>query len=173
MLLALSLLSIGLLAISSASIEYAQWQFENPWYHTTKHLVYIAISLVVALGVYAVPPGFWQETGWVWLFIALALLILVLIPGIGKEVNGSQRWLPLGPLTLQPSEFTKVALVIYFAGYLVRKEREVRTRWRGFLKPMGVLIAVSGLLMVEPDFGATVIGVWTAIDVTHGFELID
>jgi cell division protein FtsW len=161
MLLALSLLSIGLLAISSASIEYAEWKFENPWYHTARHLVYIAISIVVALGVYAVPPKFWQETGWVWLFIALALLILVLIPGVGKEVNGSQRWLPLGPLTLQPSEFAKVALVIYIAGYLVRKEREVRAQWSGFLKPMGVLIAVSGLLMVEPDFGATVIVVGT------------
>ena len=86
----------------------------------------------------------------------------MLIPGVGREVNGSQRWLPIGPLTLQPSEFAKVALVIYLAGYLVRKEYEVRREWRGFLKPMGVLFAITLLLMVEPDFGATVIAVGTA-----------
>ena len=161
-LLGLSLLSIGLLAISSASIEYAQWHYGNPWYHTTRHLIYIVIALSLSVGVYRIPPSLWQETGWVWLFIALALLILVLIPGVGREVNGSQRWLPIGPLTLQPSEFAKVALVIYLAGYLVRREHEVRSEWRGFLKPMGVLFAVTLLLMVEPDFGATVIAIGTA-----------
>jgi len=162
MLLGLALLLVGLLAISSASIEYAQWHYDNPWYHTNRHLIYIGISLSVAAGVYRVPMSFWQETGWAWLFVALALLILVLIPGVGREVNGSQRWLPLGPLTLQPSEFAKVALVIYLAGYLVRREHEVRREWRGFLKPMGVLFAMTLLLMVEPDFGATVIAVGTA-----------
>ena len=158
----LALLLVGLVAISSASIEYADWHYDNPWYHTTRHLVYIALALFVALGVYRVPLEFWRETGWVWLFAALTLLILVLIPGVGREVNGSQRWLPIGPITLQPSEFAKVALVIYLAGYLVRREREVRQQWRGFFKPMAVLFAVTLLLMVEPDFGATVIAVGTA-----------
>jgi cell division protein FtsW len=162
LLLGMALLSIGLLAISSASIEYAEWHYENPWYHTTRHLVYILIALSAAFAVYQVPLKFWLETGWIWLFVALGLLILVLIPGVGREVNGSQRWLPLGPLTLQPSEFAKVALIIYLAGYLVRKEHEVRREWRGFLKPMAVLFAVTLLLMVEPDFGATVIAVGTA-----------
>ncbi len=161
-LLGLSLLSIGLLAISSASIEYAQWHYDNPWYHTVRHLIYIVIALSAGVVVYRISPDFWQETGWVWLLAALTLLIMVLIPGVGREVNGSQRWLPLGPLTLQPSEFAKLALVIYLAGFLVRKEHEVRSEWRGFLKPMGVLFAVAVLLMVEPDFGATVIVVGTA-----------
>ena len=106
---------------------------------------------------YQVAPEFWLATGWVWLFVALGLLILVLIPGVGRDVNGSQRWLPLGPLTLQPSEFTKIALVIYLAGYMVRREHEVRNQWQGFLKPMAVLFAATLLLMMEPDFGATVI----------------
>jgi cell division protein FtsW len=77
-------------------------------------------------------------------------------------VNGSQRWLPLGPFTLQPSEFAKLALVVYLAGYLVRKEHEIRHEWMGFLKPMAVLFSVTLLLMVEPDFGATVIAVGAA-----------
>jgi cell division protein FtsW len=107
--------------------------------------------------IYRVPPKFWLNTGWIWLFVALALLILVLIPGIGREVNGSQRWLPLGPFMLQPSEIAKMAMVVYLAGYMVRREHEVRNHWQGFLKPMAVLFAATLLLMIEPDFGATVI----------------
>lgn len=156
-LLGLALLLVGLLAISSASIEYADWHYQNPWFHTQRHLVYLVLALGAGALVYRVPLTFWMNTGWVWLFVALALLILVLIPGIGREVNGSQRWLPLGPLTLQPSEFAKMAMVIYLAGYMVRREHEVRNHWQGFLKPMAVLFAATLLLMIEPDFGATVI----------------
>ncbi len=161
-LLGLALMLVGLVAISSASIEYADWHFGNAWFHAQRHLVYLAIALAAAVAVYRVPMQFWFDTGWVWLFVALGLLILVLIPGVGREVNGSQRWLPLGPFTLQPSEFAKMALVIYLAGYTVRREHEVRHQWQGFLKPMVVLFAATLLLMVEPDFGATVIVVGTA-----------
>ena len=156
-LLSLGLLLVGLVAISSASIEYADLHYNSTWFHTIRHLIYLALSLTAAAVVYRVPLEFWEETGWVWLFIALALLILVLIPGVGREVNGSQRWLPLGPFTLQPSEFAKLAMVVYLAGYMVRREHEVRNQWQGFLKPMAVLFAATLLLMVEPDFGATVI----------------
>jgi cell division protein FtsW len=156
-LLGLALLLVGLVAISSASIEYADWHYGNPWFHTGRHLIYLLLALGAGVLTYQVAPEFWLKTGWVWLFVALGLLILVLIPGVGRDVNGSQRWLPLGPLTLQPSEFTKIALVIYLAGYMVRREHEVRNQWQGFLKPMAVLFAATLLLMMEPDFGATVI----------------
>lgn len=158
----LALLLVGLVAISSASISYAEWHYQNPWYHMQRHLVYIALALVAAVVVYRVPLKFWYDTGWVWLFVALALLMLVLIPGIGKNVNGSQRWLALGGFTLQPSEAAKLALVVYLAGYLVRRAEEVREDWAGFLKPVGVVGMIALLLMVEPDFGATVICVATA-----------
>ena len=157
-----TLVVVGLVAISSASIEYADLNYQNPWFHTQRHLVYLLLALAGAVFVYRLPSRFWYDTGWVWLFLALALLILVLIPGIGKEVNGSQRWLPLGPFTLQPSEFAKLAIVVYLAGYMTRREHEVRHQWQGFLKPMAVLFAATLLLMVEPDFGATVIVAGTA-----------
>ena len=155
--LSLTLILVGLVAISSASIEYAEINYNSTGFHALRHLIYMAAAGVAALVVYRIPLEFWEETGWVWLFVALALLILVLIPGIGREVNGSQRWLPLGPFTLQPSEFAKLAMIIYLAGYMVRREHEVRNEWQGFLKPMAVLFAATLLLMVEPDFGATVI----------------
>lgn len=160
-LLGTALLLVGLVAIASASIEYGDWTYGNPWFHTQRHLAYIALSVAAGVFVYRIPPGLWQRTGWVWLFAALVLLILVLLPGIGKDVNGSQRWLPLGPFTLQPSEFAKLALVVYMAGYLVRQGDSVRADWQGFLRPMAVLTFVALLLMVEPDFGATVIVVGT------------
>ncbi len=156
-LLGLALLLVGLVAISSASIEYADWHYQNPWFHTGRHLIYLLLALAAGAVTYRVAPKFWYQTGWIWLFVALALLILVLIPGIGREVNGSQRWLPLGPFTLQPSEFAKMAMVVYLAGYMVRRQHEVRNHWQGFLKPMAVLFATTLLLMIEPDFGATVI----------------
>ncbi len=162
LLMGLALLLVGLIAITSASIEYADWHYQTPWFHSIRQIIYIGIAVVTAYVVYRVPLVFWLNTGWVWLFLALALLLIVLIPGIGLEVNGSQRWLPLGPFTLQPSECAKLALVVYLAGYLVRKEHEVRHEWMGFLKPMAVLGALTLLLMVEPDFGATVIVVSTA-----------
>lgn len=156
-LLGLALLLVGLVAITSASIEYADWHYQNPWFHMERHLIYLALAITAGALVYKVPMQFWLNTGWIWLFVALALLILVLVPGVGREVNGSQRWLPLGPFTLQPSEFAKMAMVIYLAGYMVRREHEVRNHWQGFLKPMAVLFAATLLLMMEPDFGATVI----------------
>jgi cell division protein FtsW len=156
-LLGMALLLVGLVAISSASIEYADWHYQNPWFHTERHLAYLLGALVAGVLTYRVAPDFWYRTGWVWLFVSLALLILVLIPGIGREVNGSQRWLPLGPFTLQPSELAKMAMIVYLAGYTVRREHEVRNHWQGFLKPMAVLFAATLLLMIEPDFGATVI----------------
>ncbi|MEP4147311.1 MAG: putative lipid II flippase FtsW [Halioglobus sp.] len=156
-LLGLSLILVGLIAISSASIEYAQINYDSTTFHTKRHLIYMVVAGIAAFVVYRVPLEFWEDTGWIWLFAALGLLILVLIPGIGREVNGSQRWLPLGPFTLQPSEFAKLAMIVYLAGYMVRREHEVRHEWQGFLKPMAVLFAATLLLMVEPDFGATVI----------------
>ncbi len=162
LILGLSLILVGLVAIGSASIEYADWTYGNPWFHTRRHLIYIVLALVAGAVVYRLPIAMWKATGWVWLFVAMALLILVLLPGIGRDVNGSQRWLPLGPFTLQPSEFAKLAVVVYLAGYLVRQAELVREHWQGFVLPLSVLGVVALLLMAEPDFGATVIVVGSA-----------
>jgi cell division protein FtsW len=160
--LGLGLLAVGLVAISSASVEYAEWHYQNAWYHAQRHIVYVALAVLAGALAYRVPLEFWYRSGWGWWCLALILLALVLIPGVGREVNGSQRWLPLGPLTLQPSEFAKLALVVFLAGYLVRQEVQIRTGWSGFLKAMALLLPVVVLLMSEPDFGATVIVMGTS-----------
>jgi cell division protein FtsW len=160
--LALVLVAIGFVAISSASVEYAAAHHDNPLYLSVRHLVYIGLALGAAVGVFLIPTSFWLNTGWLWLFLGLALLLLVLIPGVGVKVNGSRRWLSLGPMTLQASEFAKLTLIVYLAGYLQRREAQVRSEWQGFVKPMAMIFAVTLLLLMEPDFGATVVTVGTA-----------
>jgi cell division protein FtsW len=161
-LLALALLSIGLIAISSASVGYAEATYGNMWHHSFRHLLYLVLALTAGAGCYVVPVEFWYRTGWLWLLLASLLLILVLVPGVGRNVNGSQRWLAFGPLTLQPSELAKAAMILYLSGYLLRQQAALQAGWEGFLRPMVILALVAVLLLAEPDFGAMVIMLATA-----------
>lgn len=104
-----------------------------------------------------VPIATWQRMGFMMLIGAFGLLVLVLVPGIGREVNGSMRWIGFSFFNVQPSEIAKVFVVIYLAGYLVRRQTEVRETWMGFFKPFIVLLPMAALLLMEPDFGATVV----------------
>ena len=159
-----ALISIGLIAIASASIEYSDFHFGNPWHHAERHTLYLLLGITAAALSYMIPTEtFSRLSPWL-LFIAFALLILVLMPGIGREVNGAKRWLPLlGALTVQPSEFAKFALLLYTAGYLVRQEDAVRHHWQGLAKLIFILGIVAFLLLLEPDFGATVIVVGAVV----------
>ena len=156
------LILIGFVAMSSASIEFAAHKYNNPFFHIIRYGFHLCIALIAGLIVYRVPIVFWQKTSPALLFAGVVLLSLVLIPGIGREVNGSRRWIALGPLTVQCSEIAKMCVILYLAGYLVRRQAEVRERWTGFVKPMVVLFVVTFLLMLEPDFGATVVTVGAA-----------
>ena len=156
------LLAIGIVAVGSASVEYASQQFGGPFALVQRYGFHMALGILVAFAIYRVPMATWQRTGWIWLLFGLVLLILVLIPGIGRMVNGARRWIALGPLTLQASEFVKLFVIVYLAGYLVRRHDEVRSRWSGFIKPMAVVFLVTLFLMLEPDFGATVVTAGTA-----------
>ena len=127
-----------------------------------RHLLYLVIAVTGGALCYAVPTEFWYRSAWLWLLLSSLLLILVLIPGVGRNVNGSQRWLPLGALTLQPSEFAKAAMILFVASYIVRQGRALEESWQGFLRPLLVLGVVAVLLLAEPDFGATVILLATA-----------
>lgn len=159
--MALAISLVGVVAICSASIEYSAVNFNNPFHHVTRHIIYCVISLTAALCVSRVPMQFWFKLSPVLFFLAIFLLVLVLIPGIGKEVKGSKRWIDLGIITLQCSEFAKLGVILYIAGYLVRRMDEVREHFSGFVKPMAVLFIVVLLLMMEPDYGATVVATGT------------
>jgi cell division protein FtsW len=152
-----ALLGLGLVMITSASSEVAAAQAGNPLYYMIRHIIYLAIGIVACGATLMIPMATWQRFGGTLLIAAFALLIMVLIPGIGREVNGSLRWIGFGLFNVQPSEIAKVFIVIYLAGYLVRREHEVRHSWAGFFKPFIVLLPLAMLLLREPDFGATVV----------------
>ena len=152
-----ALLAWGLVMVYSASIAMP----DNPRFarysHThflVRHTMWLCVSFVAALIAFQIPVARWEKLA-PWLFVAsLVLLIAVLIPGIGKGVNGARRWIALGGFTFQPSELAKFAVVLYAADYMVRK-MEVKERFFRAVAPMGVAVAVVGLLLLaEPDMGA-------------------
>ena len=157
-----TLLAIGLVAITSASVGYAEAHHGNMWYLSQRHGVYLAIALSAGAICYQVPTEFWHRTSWLALLLTSLLLIVVLVPGVGKSVNGSQRWLALGSMTLQPSELAKAAMILFLSSYLVRQGEALRESWQGLMRPMMILGMVAVLLLAEPDFGATVILLATA-----------
>ena len=163
----LLLLAIGLVMVYSASIAMAEASAHTgfrPWYFLARHAVFVVAGLLAAAVAFQVPVKTWQRLSIFLFAIAALLLVLVLVPGVGKVVNGSRRWLPLGLVNMQPSEFMKLAAVLYASSYAVRKadflhaEQPLRqTLVRGFLPLFAVMTAVGGLLIVEPDFGAFVV----------------
>lgn len=163
LLITIALLIAGLLLLTSASMGISDRTFHSPFHFLIHQLIYITASFAIAIGMLRIPIIFWEKIGGYLLLTSIVLLILVLIPGIGHTVNGSIRWIGAGPFTLQVSEFTKFSIVIYMAGYLLRREDEVRHFPRGFIKPMVILAIIAPLLLLEPDFGATVVIVATVL----------
>ncbi len=172
---ALLLFAIGLVMVYSASITMAEVSSHTgyrPWYFLARHALFVGIGLVAAFVAFQVPMKAWQRLA-PYLFIGGALLlVLVLVPGIGRSVNGSRRWLSLAVVNLQPSEFMKLVVVLYAASYAVRKAGFLhaelpmrRTLVRGFLPLFAVTVAIGGLLLLEPDFGAFVVIVAIAFGV--------
>jgi len=163
----LLLLAIGLVMVYSASIAMAESSAHTgfrAWYFLARHALFSCIGVVAAVVAFQIPVKVWQRLA-PWLFLAgAALLIVVLVPGIGKVVNGSRRWISLFVVNIQPSEFMKLAVVLYAASYAVRKaaflhaEQPLRqTLMRGFLPLFLVIVLIGELLILEPDFGAFVV----------------
>ncbi len=153
----LVIITLGLVMVASASSEISARNFGNPFHMFIRHAAYMSIALVAGLAALSVPVRIWQRFDWLLLGACFSLLVAVLVPGIGKEVNGSTRWIALGGFTLQGSEFAKLFLVIYMAGYLVRHKEDVCGSFRGFLKPLALMVPVVLLLLMQPDFGAAVV----------------
>lgn len=154
---ALFLLFLGWVMVTSASMEIAGSRYGNPFFFSVRHGVYLLMGLGLGLLVVMIPVERWHDNSFMLLLIAFVLLVAVLIPGIGREVNGSARWISLGLVNLQASEVAKLFMVVYLAGYLVRRLDEVRSQWSGFIKPLAVMVFMGLLLIMEPDYGATVV----------------
>ncbi len=152
-----ALLSLGLIMVASASIGVADRQLGRPLYYFERQTLFVLVGLGVAYAMYRIRLIHWQKAAPLLLMFTGVLLLLVLLPGVGKTVNGSTRWLSLGIFNLQVSEPAKLFIALFLAGYIVRRGREMRETFRGFLKPIVVLSLICVLLLAEPDFGAAAV----------------
>ena len=153
----------GLVVLASASITISDNATGNPFFYLERQVVAAVIGIAAGLTCLFIPMSVWQTLGFPMLLLGLALLTVVLLPGIGYEVNGAQRWVRIGIMNLQVSEPARLCLLIYVAGYAVRQEKALRERFVGFLRPMLVLSIACVLLLAEPDFGAAIVLLATAL----------
>jgi cell division protein FtsW len=153
----IGLMIIGLIMVASSSVVISIKYFHQPFHFLIRQVCYLTFGFFVAIVVMRTDSSFWERLSTPMLLLCLLMLVLVLVPGIGRVVNGSRRWLALGPIGIQVSELAKLVMIFYLAGYLVRQQESVSQRIVGFIKPMAILGIVSFLLLLEPDFGATVV----------------
>jgi cell division protein FtsW len=154
------LLAIGLVMVYSASIataEGSKFTGYQPSYYLMRHGIFIAVGVAAGVFAFQVPVDTWKNYAPVLFVVGVALLLLVLIPGIGKSVNGSRRWLSLFVINLQPSELMKLFAVLYAASYVVRKDKVSHLFVKAFVPMFVVMGLVGSLLLLEPDMGAFVV----------------
>lgn len=161
LLVALALMSIGLIIVTSASMPIADRLYDNPFHFAIRHTIYLIAATVTGMIVIQLPMQFWRVTNPYLLLAAIGLLLAVL--AIGRNVNGSTRWLALGPITIQAAEPAKLFFFCYLAGYLVRRYEEVTENLKGFIKPLIVFFVLALLLLMQPDLGTVVVMFATTI----------
>ncbi len=160
-LVAFELMAIGLIIVCSASMPIADRLHDNPFYFAIRHGIYLIGAVIAAMVVVQLPMQFWRVANPYMLLLAIGLLVAVLL--IGRNVNGSTRWLALGPITIQAAEPAKLFFFCYLAGYLVRRYDEVTENLKGFIKPLVVFFILALLLLAQPDLGTVVVMLATTI----------
>jgi len=152
----ISLMSLGFVMVASSSIYVADEMTGDPFYFASRQLIFISVGLLAMSIFLLLPSNFLFKSDWVFMLISILLLVALFIPDIGTSVNGSIRWIRLGPINIQPSEVCKFSLILYISGYSVRRMSEINTL-RSFLKPLFLLFIISLLIMGQPDLGSTAI----------------
>ena len=152
----ISLMSLGLVMVTSSSIYVADDLTGNPFYFASRQMLFISIGLISMSIFLLIPSDILYKLDWIFMLISIVLLIALFIPDIGTSVNGSIRWIRAGPINIQPSELCKFSLILYISGYSVRRISEIDSL-RSFLKPLFLLFIISILIMSQPDLGSTAI----------------
>jgi len=154
-------LCIGFVMVSSASMPVAERLYHNPLHYATRHLFYLGIGLALAYGALNISIEWWHRTNMV--LLVLGLLALIAVLAVGRNINGSTRWIALGPINVQAAEPAKLFFFVYLSSYLVRKHEEVMEHLKGFLKPLLVLFAFAVLLLMQPDLGTVIVMFATSV----------
>lgn len=158
-----ALLVLGLIMVGSASISIAERHAGDAFYYLWRQLAYVSFGLLIGCGVFFIPMRIWEKIGPGLILVSVVLLMALFLPGLGHEVNGSLRWIRVGPINLQVSEFVKLFAILYLAGYLVRHRGSVQNSAGGFLRPLILLLILATLLLLQPDYGAVAVMLMTAM----------
>ena len=150
------LLFIGLIMVASSSIYVSEDIYGTPFHFASRQVIFFIIGIFVTIIALSIPSNLLLTLDWIILLGSFVLLIALFIPGVGTEVNGSLRWIRIGPVNVQPSEVSKLALVIYISGYCVRRLSEINTSL-GFFRPLFVLAIFGILILSQPDLGSTLV----------------
>ena len=153
----LALMTFGLVMVYSATVASGDKTLAFNFIPVTNHLVHILMGVLLMVALRYSPMRWWENAGKPLLLISMLSLAFVLLPGIGANVNGSTRWIAFGGLRIQPAEITKVVMVIYVAGYLVRKRDALDQFSQGIMMVGLVLAVLAALLLMQPDFGSFVV----------------
>ena len=159
----LLLTCLGLIMVTSSSITIADRIYGDPLYYFWRQSLASVIGLSLGVMIIRLPLSVWQTLSVPAMIAGIFMLVLVLIPGVGREINGSMRWIEIGKFSFQGSEPIKICVVAYLAGYMVRHGEKLRESFAGFISPVGVVILVAALLLLEPDYGTTVVLFLTAL----------
>ncbi len=151
------LLATGVIMVYSASVAYADREMNSSVYFLIRHASYTILGLLLMAFTMRTRVRWWEKAGPYLLLIGIVSLFVVLLPGIGAHVNGSSRWIRLGVVNLQPSEFMKLFTVVYVAGYLVRKQEALKNFTQGIVMVSLVVAVIGALLLMEPDMGSLVV----------------
>lgn len=157
LLSAIAVTAFGFVMVASASLPVAASTYDSPFYFVIRHAIALGLAVTAGLVCFSVPVRWWERSGPLLFIVGLAMLALVLVPGVGRSANGATRWIPLGPLNIQSSEFMKFFAVIYVSGFLVRRQADVTNTILGFVRPMIPMALASLLILAEPDFGTTAV----------------
>ncbi len=151
------LLLMGLVILMSASVTIADAEFGNPFHYFYRQVFAIGIGAIAFMFMLLVPTDVWQRFGFVLLLLSLFVLALVLVPGVGLTEKGATRWISAAGFTVQVSDPARIGLILYVAGYIVRRKDDLQRKFSGLARPMFVLSIAAGLLLAEPDFGAATV----------------
>ena len=151
-----ALLSIGMIMITSATLDYALDQKSNPYYFITKHLIYLSMGIVLSVIISKIKLSFYYDYGKYFLLLSFIISLVIFIPGLGKEINGAKRWLDLGFITIQVSEVSRLFVMFWISGFIVKHDVN-----KSFKKCCFMIIILSLIILYQKDFGSTALLVFT------------
>ena len=153
----------GVVMVYSSSNIWSMYKYNDPYKYVKSQFIFFVLGLIVIFIIINFKPSLLEKYSNHLLFICFVLLVLVLIPGIGKVRNGSRSWFGIGPLGIQPSEFSKLGLIIYTSKYLAHNNKNIKNIKKGLLPLFLIILIFFGLIMMEPDFGTAMVIILTLV----------